>query len=79
MMFQPEDGAQVFKEQPPWQEVTCVQDNGWEQKQEESVSAESRWSRVTDTIDHPSNEEAHHDEEAALWDYCRDATRPVET
>lgn len=79
MRFQPEDGAQVFKEQPPWQEITCVQDNRWEQKQEESIGTESRGRGVTDTVDHPSNEEAHHDKETALWDYCRDTTRPVET
>lgn len=79
MMFQPEDGAQVFKEQPPWQEVTCVQDNGWEQKQEEGISAESRGCGVTDTVDHPSHKKAHHDEETALWNYGRNSARPVET
>lgn len=79
MMFQPEDGAQVFKEQPPWQEVTRVQDNGREQKQEESIGAESRGGGVTDSVDHPSDKKAHHDEETALWDHCRHSARPVET
>lgn len=73
-VYQPEDGAEVFKEQPPWQEVSCVQDNGREQKEEESISAESWGSRVANAIDHPSNQEAHHDEETALWDDCWHST-----
>lgn len=57
----PEDGAEVLKEQPPWQEVSCIQDDGREQKEEESISAESRRSRVANTIYHPSDQEADHD------------------
>lgn len=78
-LYQPEDGAKVFKEQPAWQEISCVQDDGREQKEEESISTESWGSRVTNTIDHPSNQEAHHNEETALWDHCWDSTWPVET
>ena len=73
-MYQPEDGAEVFKEQPPRQEITCVQDDGWEQKEEESISAEGRGSRVANTVDHSSDQEAHHDEETALRDDGRDST-----
>lgn len=51
----PEDGAKVFKEQPPWQEIPSIQNDGWEQEEEKGISAESWWCRVTNTIDHPSN------------------------
>lgn len=73
-VYQPEYGAKVFKEQPPWQEVSCIQDDGREQEEEESISTESRGGRVANAIDNPSNQEAHHDEEAALWDDSRDST-----
>lgn len=73
-MYQPENGAEVFKEQPPRQEIPCVQHDRREQEEEESIGTESRGSRVADAIDHPSDQEAHHDEEAALWDDCGDST-----
>lgn len=76
---QPEDGTEVFKEEPPWQEVSCVQDNGREQKEEERIGAEGRGSRVPDAVYHTSHQEAHHDEETALRDDGRDSTGPVET
>lgn len=78
-VYKPEDCTQVFKEQLPRQEISCVQDDRREQKEEESISAESRGSRVTNAIDDPSNQKAHHDKETALWENCWDSTRPVET
>lgn len=79
IVYQPEDGTQVFKEQFPWQEVSCIQNDGREEKKEESISAESWGSRVADAIDHPSHQEAHHDEKTALRDDRWDTTGPVET
>lgn len=70
MVHEPENGTKVFKEQSPWQEVSCIQDDGREEKEEESISAESRWSRVSHAIYHTSNQETHHDEETALRDDC---------
>lgn len=72
MVHQPENGTKVFKEESPWQKVSCIQDDGREEKEKESISAESRWSRVSHSIYHTSNQEAHHDEETALWDDCWD-------
>lgn len=34
---------------------------------------------MADAVDDPPDEEAHHDEETALWDDGWDTTRPVET
>ena len=65
-----QDGAQVLREGPDGQEVAGIEDDGRQQVEEEELRVEDG-GFLPDGFDEAADQQADHDQQAALWDHAR--------